>query len=267
MAQRLFDILLSCTALLVLSPWLVLIAIILRLTGEGEVFFRQDRIGRGGRIFKLWKFATMLKNSPDLSTGTLTVRNDPRILPMGRFLRRTKMNELPQLLNILIGDMSFVGPRPLTRQTFAAYAPDVQATVSKVRPGLSGVGSIIFRNEEEILSGGDGSLEFYKQVISPYKGALEEWFVENRGLYVYFAAIIATVVVVLKPDSPLPWRIFKGLPSPPPELQEVLHFTGRAVDRRARHSKRVAHPEGQGPAPIPAWGNAPGRRHQKNLKA
>lgn len=155
------------------------------------------------------------------------------------------------------------GPRPLTRQTFSVYTPEVQATVTKVRPGHSGVGSIIFHSEEDILSKGDGSLEFYNRVIAPYKGALEEWFVEKQGLYVYFAAIIATVVVVLKPGSPLPWRIFKSLPSPPPEWQEVLRFHGRAVDRRARPSKRVTHPEGQGPAPIPAWGNASGRRHQK----
>lgn len=224
MAQRFFDILLSLLALTVLSPLLALIVVMLRLTGEGEVFFRQERIGRDGATFKLWKFATMLKNSPHLSTGTLTVKNDPRILPAGRLLRKTKANELPQLINILVGDMSFVGPRPLTRQTFDAYTAEVQAMVVGVRPGLSGVGSIIFRNEEDILCRGDGSLEFYRQVISPYKGALEQWFVQNRGLYVYFAALITTVAVVIKPDSPLPWRVFKRLPPPPQELQDALRY-------------------------------------------
>ena len=99
--QRLFDILLSGLALLVLSPLMVPIAIALRLTGEGEVLYFQDRVGKGGKIFKLYKFATMLKNSPTMGTGTVTVKNDPRILPMGRFLRKTKINELLQLLNIL----------------------------------------------------------------------------------------------------------------------------------------------------------------------
>ena len=91
---------------------LVPVAIVLRLTGEGEVFFLQERVGKDGKPFKLYKFATMLKNSPNMGTGTVTLKHDPRVLPVGRFLRKTKINELPQLLNILIGDMSVVGPRP-----------------------------------------------------------------------------------------------------------------------------------------------------------
>jgi lipopolysaccharide/colanic/teichoic acid biosynthesis glycosyltransferase len=99
--QRLFDIVFAAVALILLSPLLVPIAIILRLTGEGEIFFRQQRIGRFGRPFGLFKFATMLKNSPNMATGTVTVKADPRILPVGRFLRSTKINELPQILNRL----------------------------------------------------------------------------------------------------------------------------------------------------------------------
>src|SRR5690606_9896072 len=99
--QRMLDILFSGLALLVLSPLLLPIAIILRLTGEGEIFYVQQRVGRGGELFGLYKFATMLKNSPSMGTGTVTVKGDPRVLPIGRFLRKTKLNELPQLLNIL----------------------------------------------------------------------------------------------------------------------------------------------------------------------
>ena len=99
-------------ALVLLSPLLLPLMFILRVTGEGEIFFPQSRVGRGGKDFKLYKFATMLKDSPNMGTGTVTVKNDPRVLPMGGFLRKTKINELPQLINIFNGDMSVIGPRP-----------------------------------------------------------------------------------------------------------------------------------------------------------
>ncbi|MGE4239639.1 sugar transferase [Ramlibacter sp.] len=221
--QRFFDIVFSTLALLSLAPLLVPVALLLRFTGEGEIFFLQDRIGRGGRVFKLFKFATMLKNSP--SSGTVTVKGDPRILPMGHFLRRTKINELPQLLNILLGDMSVIGPRPLTQQTFACYTPEVQRAITSVRPGLSGVGSIVFRNEEEILSGAAGSFDYYDRVIAPYKGELERWYVKHEGLYVYFASIMLTIIAVLVPDTRLTWKLLRGLPEPPDALKTVLHWS------------------------------------------
>ncbi|MBE2258147.1 MAG: sugar transferase, partial [Rhodobacteraceae bacterium] len=151
--QRFLDILLSGLALIILAPLFVTIAVVLRLTGEREVFFVQQRVGKDGRKFGLLKFATMLKDSPNIGTGTVTVRDDPRVLPTGRFLRKTKVNELPQLLNILKGDMSIVGPRPQTQRCFDAFPNDVQEAIVKVRPGLSGIGSIVFRNEESLLHG------------------------------------------------------------------------------------------------------------------
>ena len=119
--QRALDILFSSIALVLLSPLLLPLMVILRFTGEGEIFFLQNRVGRGGQHFQLYKFATMLKESPNIGTGTVTVKNDPRVLPLGRLLRRTKINELPQLLNIFNGDMSFVGPRPQTQRCFDAF--------------------------------------------------------------------------------------------------------------------------------------------------
>ena len=101
--ERFFDILFSLMALLLFSPMLLLISIMLKFTGEGEVFFLQERIGRDGRKFNLYKFVTMLKDSPNIGTGTVTVKDDPRVLPLGKFLRKTKVNELPQLLNIFVG--------------------------------------------------------------------------------------------------------------------------------------------------------------------
>ncbi len=220
--QRLFDIVLSGFALLLLSPLLVPIAIALRLSGEGEVFFLQNRIGKGGHLFKLYKFATMLKDSPNLGTGTVTLKNDTRILPMGGFLRKTKINELPQLLNILRGDMSVVGPRPQTRRCFDAFPAASQAEIVKVRPGLSGIGSIVFRNEEDLMHEHDAAANFYDNVIMPYKGKLEEWYVANQGLRTYFATIFVTAWVVLFPDSTIAWRIFGDLPPPPEELAAAV---------------------------------------------
>src|SRR5690606_26719993 len=110
-----FDIVFSFLALLLLSPLLIPIILLLKFTGEGEVFYLQKRMGFRNKEFYIWKFATMLKNSPNMGSGDVTTRNDPRVTPMGKFLRMSKINELPQLINILKGDMSFVGPRPLMR--------------------------------------------------------------------------------------------------------------------------------------------------------
>jgi lipopolysaccharide/colanic/teichoic acid biosynthesis glycosyltransferase len=224
MMERVFDIVFSGLALLVLSPLLVPICLILRFTGEGEVFFLQERIGKAGQVFRLYKFATMLKDSPNIGTGTVTMKSDPRVLPVGKFLRKTKINELPQLLNILFGDMSVIGPRPLTYQTFGSYSLVTQGAVKSVRPGLSGVGSIIFRAEEEIMHGASASVDFYDTVIAPYKGSLEEWFVENKSLALYFQCIFLTVWVVVHPVSSLPWRVLRGLPKPPVLIRDALNF-------------------------------------------
>lgn len=220
--QRFFDILFSALALLVLSPLLVPIAIFLRFTGEGEIFFLQNRVGRDGKPFALYKFATMLKNSPNMGTGTVTLKNDPRILPAGKFLRKTKINELPQLLNILNGDMSIIGPRPQTQRCFDAFPKRSQEAIVKVRPGLSGIGSIVFRDEEEMMHGHKDPNYFYDQVIMPYKGELEEWYVQNQGLYTYLMLIGLTAWVVLMPGSGAVWTVFGNLPKPSQELATAL---------------------------------------------
>lgn len=220
--DRFFDILFSGIALLLLTPLLIPISIMLKLTGEGEIFFLQERIGKGGKVFNLIKFATMKKNSPNIGTGTVTMKGDPRVLPVGKFLRKTKINELPQLLNIFIGDMSVIGPRPLTTQTFKAYTNNTQNLIKQVRPGLSGIGSIIFRNEEEIMHGANASVDFYAKVIAPYKGKLEEWFVSNKNLYIYFMAIFITVWTVIMPSTKIVWIAFKDLPEPSSDLKQIL---------------------------------------------
>lgn len=216
--QRLLDTLLSALALVALSPLLLPIMLVLRFTGEREVFYTQTRIGRGGKHFGILKFATMLRDSPNIGAGEITLVNDPRILPFGQFLRKTKLNELPQLLNILLGDLSLVGPRPMVPITFAEYPEDAREDIESVLPGLTGVGSIIFRDEERFLAGRENPHAFYRQVIIPYKAALEQWYVRRRNLRTYLEVIGLTAWVVLFPNSRMPRRVWPSLPKPPEEL-------------------------------------------------
>jgi lipopolysaccharide/colanic/teichoic acid biosynthesis glycosyltransferase len=224
MLIRFFDVVLSGLALIVLSPLLIPIMLFLKFSGEGEIFFLQERVGKNREMFKLFKFATMLKDSPSMGTGTVTMKNDPRVLPAGKFLRKTKINELPQLLNVFIGDMSLVGPRPQAPRCFDAFPAEAQDIIVQVKPGLSGIGPIVFRGEEDILEGNSGTLDFYDNVIGPYKGDVEAWYVGKQGLIAYFSSILLTVWVVLFPKSDLVWRLFKDLPSPPDILKKDLNF-------------------------------------------
>lgn len=219
---RLLDIVIAGVALLLLSPLFVPIALALRLTGEGEVFYRQLRVGRQGRTFALFKFATMLRNSPNIGTGTVTLKDDPRVLPLGRWLRKTKVNELPQLLNILLGDMSLIGPRPQTQRCFDAFPPRSQAKIVQVRPGLSGIGSIVFRDEEDLMHASSDPDTFYDRIIMPYKGLLEEWYVDRAGVRFYVLLALLTAWVVVFPRSNIFWRAFPDAPKPPLELEASI---------------------------------------------
>ena len=216
--QRSFDVIFSIVALVLLSPLLLPLIVILRVTGEGKIFFTQERVGRGRKYFKLYKFATMLKDSPNIGTGTVTVKNDPRVLPMGGFLRKTKINELPQLINIFNGDMSVIGPRPQTQRCFDAFPLSSQNEIIKVRPGLSGIGSIIFRNEEDMMHANNDPDKFYDEIVMPYKGSLEDWYVSHQNIVSYFSLIGLTIWVVLGFSSGMAWKILKDLPPPPEEL-------------------------------------------------
>jgi lipopolysaccharide/colanic/teichoic acid biosynthesis glycosyltransferase len=220
LAIRAFDILLSGLALLLLSPLLVSVALLLLVTGEGKVFYRQQRVGQNGRNFGLLKFATMLENSPQIGSGEITVANDPRVLPVGRYLRKSKINELPQLINIFLGQMSVVGPRPLTPATFAHYGAS-GAQISLVRPGLTGVGSIFFRDEERYLAAKSDPRSFYFEQIGPYKERLELWYLKNRSLRLYFLLIFITALVVVVPNFTSYEKWLGDLPKRPPELSDL----------------------------------------------
>jgi lipopolysaccharide/colanic/teichoic acid biosynthesis glycosyltransferase len=211
--KRFFDILFSLVALIILLPLFIPIIILLLLTGEHEVFFRQDRVGYKNKIFRIWKFSTMLKNSPNMGSGDVTIRKDPRVTKVGRFLRISKINELPQVINILTGDMSFVGPRPLMKVGFERYTDEMKEKVYRVKPGLTGIGSIVFRDEELIIT--KSSLpphECYRQVILPYKGAVEVWYQQHFSFYTDFMILFLTAWCIVFHQSNLVHKVFPSLP-------------------------------------------------------
>ncbi len=222
---RYLDFILSLTLLICLLPLLVVVAVILRLTGEHEIFYKQLRIGENGKELYVLKFATMLKDSPSMQGGYLTQRGDPRVLPFGVFLRKFKINEIPQLLNILKGEMSFVGPRPLAKVHYAMCSEEHKKAYHNTLPGLTSVGSLYFRDEESIMALSDSSYEvFYPDVIIPYKGALEVWYAQHRSVKNYFKVIILTGLSVF-----FNVRInnyFDGLPEEPGELQSIMTKIG-----------------------------------------
>ena len=217
--KRLFDLICAVVAIVVLLPFMIPIIIGLLLTGEHQVFYFQERIGYRNMPFNIWKFATMLKNSPNLPGGMHTTRKDPRLMPLGGFLRKTKINEIPQVVNILTGDMSIVGPRPLVEKVFNHYPAHVRAVINNVRPGLTGIGSIVFRDEEKLLSDTEmDKQEFYARFISPYKGELELWYQSHLSFRTDFMLIFLTAWVIFFPESQLVYKIFRNLPARPDYL-------------------------------------------------
>jgi lipopolysaccharide/colanic/teichoic acid biosynthesis glycosyltransferase len=219
---RFFDILFSGVAIIVLSPFMIPIMIALKLTGEHYIFYVQTRIGKHGKPFKILKFATMLKDSPNLPGGLITTPDDPRLLPMGKFLRKTKVNELPQLVNIFIGQMSFVGYRPFAKEHYALYSEEVKKKIEAIRPGLTGIGSIVFRGEEEMLHSVSDRDYFHDKIITPYKGLLECWYVENQSIKNYFFVILCTFFSVFNIKKNIWKKLFANLPEVPLNLHRIL---------------------------------------------
>ena len=204
------DLCIAGLALLLLSPLLIPIMIILRFTGEGEVFFLQKRIGYHNQEYSIWKFVTMRRDSPN--SGTITAKDDPRILPFGKFLRDTKINELPQLINVMKGEMSIVGPRPLTEEAFNLYPEELKPLIYQTKAGATGIGSVVFRNEEQILAESEKPyLECYAEDIMPIKGALEVWYAQNISLLTDVKIIILTAIAIAVPDNDLHTKWFKDL--------------------------------------------------------
>jgi lipopolysaccharide/colanic/teichoic acid biosynthesis glycosyltransferase len=220
--KTILDSLVAAIGLLILSPIFVTVCVLLLLSDEHQIFYRQERISRHGKKFGILKFATMLKDSPSLGNGMLTVRNDPRITKVGKWLRLTKLNELPQLWNVFVGQMSFVGPRPLTSVGITRYDPAVSQIILQLRPGITGIGSLVFRDEEKLVSlckenGGDPKA-YYREHIFPYKGKVECWYASKQSFRSDFMLLIATLYSVVFNDRHIAFKLFKELPELPTEL-------------------------------------------------
>ena len=219
---RIFDLVFSLTALLFLFPLLFIVSIILLCNYENKIFYLQTRIGKNKKKIKIIKFATMLENSPNIGSGTITLKDDPRVFPIGKILRKFKINELPQLLNVVKGDMSLVGPRPLTIDGFNIYSLEAQKNISKVLPGLSGIGSLYFRNEEILLHDTLNINLIYKKLIMPYKESLEIWFYNNQSLKNLFQNYFLYNFEVIKPGALDFFKFFPNLPTPSSELTKLF---------------------------------------------
>jgi len=217
---RFFDILLSMIGLLVMFPVIFFFIIILSLTGERKIFFYQQRVGFKGKKFKLLKFATMRENSPHIGTKNITLLNDKRVLPVGKFLRKYKINEIMQLFNILKGDMTIVGPRPLTEDIFNMYDLKTKKILINTKPGLTGLSSVIFRDEEKIFSE-KKYVKLYKKLVTPYKAKLETWFNKNNSIHFYFFCIFSTIFCVFFKKFNLLEYLY-NIPAPNNKLKNIF---------------------------------------------
>jgi lipopolysaccharide/colanic/teichoic acid biosynthesis glycosyltransferase len=192
---RILDVFFSITGLVLLSPILFIISVIILIESKGGIFYLQERIGKNGIPFKLFKFRSMAAGSD--SKGLLTVgMNDARITKSGQFIRKYKMDELPQLINVLKGEMSLVGPRPEVKKYVDLYT-ETQRKVLSVKPGMTDLASIEFSNENELLEKQSNPEEYYIQEIMPKKIDLNMMFIENPNLINYFKLILKTGLKII----------------------------------------------------------------------
>ena len=193
MLKRTFDLIVSLVALIVLSPLLAIIAALVKLDSPGPAFYRAERIGRGGRPFRMYKFRTMIVGA-DRVGPAITCRDDPRITRLGRLLRRTKLDELPQFLNVLRGEMSLVGPRPEAPRYVALYSPQ-QREVLKARPGITGLAQLAYIHEEELLNPANLDRD-YVRVLLPRKLALDLEYVNGQSFLLDLKILLWTALAL-----------------------------------------------------------------------
>ncbi len=196
MAKRTFDLLAAGVGLLLLSPLFVVVALAIKLDSQGPVFFRQARVGRGGRTFRIVKFRTMRERAEEAG-GQLTVAGDPRVTRVGALLRKSKVDELPQLFNVVVGDMSLVGPRPEVPRYVAHYDAR-QRRVLDVRPGITDPASIAYRDENDLLDAATDPEAVYLDEIMPAKLEMNLAYLQRRSLAGDIAIIFRTFGRILR---------------------------------------------------------------------
>lgn len=200
MMKRLFDLMVGGGALIVATPVMLIVALLLLLRRDGPVLFRQTRVGCHGAPFTLYKFRTMRAASGN-SGKQITVGADVRITPMGDVLRKTKLDELPQLWNVVCGEMSLVGPRPETPEFVANYPPQLRDIVLSVRPGITDLASIKYRNESDLLAAAPDPIAYYEEVILPDKLRIAAAYVQKRSILGDVGIIAQTLLVVVRPQT------------------------------------------------------------------
>jgi len=195
-AKRVFDVALATAALVLLFPLFAIAAAAVHLDSPGPVFFRQTRVGMGGRPFRIFKFRSM-KVHDSKDAALVTVDGDDRVTRVGRFLRKTKLDELPQLFNVLRGEMSIIGPRPEVPEYVEKYPQESRAMVLAVRPGLSDFASIKFRDESKLLAARDDPMHYYEKTLLPAKLRYARFYVRRAGIMLDSLLIIWTLLAVL----------------------------------------------------------------------
>jgi lipopolysaccharide/colanic/teichoic acid biosynthesis glycosyltransferase len=208
--KRTIDLVLSSVGLVVLSPVLIIIAIAITLDNPGPVFFRQERVGRGGVSFRIFKFRTMIVDA-DRAAAQLTVCGDKRITKVGHWLRRSKLDELPQLINIFLGEMSLVGPRPEVPQFMQFYTPDQRAIILSMRPGTTDYAAIVFHDESSLLDQERDPVELYRREIMPAKFALYQKYFLEMSLVTDLRIVIGTVMLLVAGRIPKKLQIANPL--------------------------------------------------------
>ncbi|MCW8933010.1 MAG: sugar transferase [Gammaproteobacteria bacterium] len=195
LAKRIFDLILVIPGLLFLSPLFLILALWIKTDSTGPFFFRQERVGKSGRLFQIYKFRTMVFNAESMG-ARVTVGQDSRITRSGKVLRKYKLDELPQLLNVLKGEMSLVGPRPEVPEYVVHWPEDVRDLVLSVPPGITDFASIEFRNENELLEGVSDPVDEYIRKITPIKLNYYSRYVKERSLTVDISLIFNTLVAI-----------------------------------------------------------------------
>lgn len=201
MMKRSFDLLVAALGLILIAPLFLVCVLAVRLSSPGPIFFRQQRVGRHNRIFRILKFRTMHVAVPGSLSPQITIGRDPRITPSGAFLRKWKLDELPQLWNVLVGDMSLVGPRPEVPRYVETYPPAMRNLVLSVRPGITDPCSIRLRNESDILAKVENPERFYVEVLLPEKLRVSSEYVQNRSFFADIHIIIQTIINLGRKDD------------------------------------------------------------------
>jgi lipopolysaccharide/colanic/teichoic acid biosynthesis glycosyltransferase len=221
--KRCLDVIGAIVGLVLLSPVFLIVAIGIKLDTAGPVFFRQQRVGRDGRLFAICKFRSMTVDAPRRGSA-LTVRADKRITRVGRFLRQSKLDELPQLVNVLVGDMSLVGPRPEVPEFMRFYSPEQRETIVSMRPGMTDYAAILFRDESALLDQSGDPIDIYRRLIMPIKFSHYERYSRENGILTDLRIIFATALLLTIGRTPSWLRIERELLAPP-----VLHGDGAAA--------------------------------------